>query len=77
MIVREALGLAAVGLAAGVAAALGASRFIESILFDVSPVDPLTYGSVAIVLVTVAVLASVLPAHRAANVDPMTALRSE
>jgi predicted permease len=77
MIVREAVGLAALGLAAGAAAALGASRFIESILFDVSPVDPLTYGSVAVVLVTVAVLASILPAHRAANVDPMTALRSE
>ena len=77
MIVGEALGLAAVGLAAGAAAALSASRFIESILFDVSPVDPLTYGSVAIVLIMVAVLASVLPAHRAANVDPMSALRSE
>jgi putative ABC transport system permease protein len=46
-------------------------------LFDLSPLDPLTYGSVAVVLLTVALLASAIPARRAARVDPMTALRSE
>jgi predicted permease len=77
MILRDALALVALGLVLGIAAAFGASRFIASLLFDLSPVDPLTYGSVALVLITVALLASSLPARRAAHVDPMTALRSE
>ncbi len=77
MILRDAFVLVGLGLVLGVAAAFGASRFIASMLFELSPVDPLTYGSVAVVLMTVALLASLFPARRAANVDPMTALRSE
>jgi ABC-type antimicrobial peptide transport system permease subunit len=77
MILRDAFTLVALGLVLGVAAAFGASRLIASMLFELSPVDPLTYGSVAGVLITVALLASWLPARRAAHVDPMTALRSE
>jgi predicted permease len=77
MILRDALALVALGLVLGVAAAIGASRFIASMLFELSPVDPLTYGTVAGVLIAVALLASWLPARRAAHVDPMVALRSE
>jgi predicted permease len=77
MILRDALVLVALGLVLGGAAAFGSSRLIASMLFELSPVDPLTYGSVALVLITVALLASFLPARRAAHVDPMTALRSE
>jgi putative ABC transport system permease protein len=60
-----------------VAGAFGASRFVESMLFGLSPADPLTYGAVAIVIIAVALPASLLPAFRAARVDPMTALRTE
>jgi putative ABC transport system permease protein len=77
MILRDALALVAFGLVLGVVAAFGASRLIASMLFELSPADPLTYGSVALVLITVALLASLLPARRAAHVDPMTALRAE
>ena len=54
-----------------------ARRFIESILFGLSAADPLTYGSVAGVVIAVALPASLVPALRAARVDPMTALRAE
>ncbi|HMF60459.1 MAG TPA: ABC transporter permease [Vicinamibacterales bacterium] len=77
MILRDALALVVLGLVLGVAAAFGGSRLIASMLFELSPVDPLTYGTVALVLVIVALLASFLPARRAAHVDPMTALRAE
>jgi predicted permease len=77
MILRESFGLVGAGLVAGVAGAFGASRFVESMLFGLSPADPLTYGAVAIVIIAVALPASLLPAFRAARVDPMTALRTE
>ena len=77
MILSESLALVGLGLVAGVAVALGASRFVESMLFGLSPADPPTYGSVAGVIIAVALLASLLPASRAARVDPMTALRTE
>jgi predicted permease len=77
MILRESLGLVGLGVALGLPAAYGSSRFIESMLFGLSPADSLTYGSVALILIVVALLASLLPARRAAQVDPMTALRSE
>jgi ABC-type antimicrobial peptide transport system permease subunit len=77
MILRESLTLVCLGVAAGIAAACGASRLIASMLFGLSPTDPLTYGSVALLLVTVALVASLLPAHRASRVDPMLAFRAE
>jgi ABC-type lipoprotein release transport system permease subunit len=52
-------------------------RLMKSLLFGISPLDPLTYASVPVVLVTAAVLASYLPARRASAVDPMDALRAE
>jgi ABC-type lipoprotein release transport system permease subunit len=61
----------------GAGAAVGLSRLMKSLLFEVSPLDPVTYAAVAVVLVASAVLASYLPARRAAAVDPLDALRAE
>jgi len=77
MFVRDGLILAEVGVAIGAGAAVGLSRLMKSLLFEVSPLDPVTYAAVAVVLVTSAVLASYLPARRAAAVDPLDALRAE
>ena len=77
MFVRHGLILAGVGVAIGAAAAVGLSRLMKSLLFEVSPLDPVTYAAVAVVLVTSAALASYLPARRAAAVDPLDALRAE
>ena len=69
--------LAAVGLVAGLAAALAASRLATPLLFGVSPVDPLSFAAAALLLAAAVLTASAVPAERAARVDPMTALRSE
>lgn len=77
MVLRESLVLAGLGVAVGLLATYGSSRFIESMLFGLSPTDPLTYGVVALLLVGVVMVASLIPARRAAKVEPMIALRSE
>jgi predicted permease len=77
MVLRQGLVLAALGVAVGGGSAVGATRLMQAILFGVSPVDPLTYGLVAAGLLGVALLATWLPARRAARVDPMVALRAE
>jgi predicted permease len=77
MVVRRSLMLAAAGIFAGLAAALGTSRLIESLLYEVSSRDPLAYAAAAATLLLAAALASWLPAARAARVDPITALRHE
>jgi predicted permease len=77
MFVRSALVLTGIGVAAGLAAAAGLMRLMKSLLFGVSPLDPFTYVSVLVVLATAAVLASYLPARRAAAVNPVEALRAE
>jgi len=65
------------GVFVGLAAALGSARLMESILFEVSPLDPLTYVAVALVLGMVSLGASYLPAYRATRLDPITSLREE
>src|SRR5690606_34584097 len=77
MVVRQGLGLAGIGVAVGLAVALGASRVVDSLLYGVSSRDPITYGAVALSLAAAAALASWVPARRAAAVDPATALRRE
>jgi putative ABC transport system permease protein len=77
MVVRQAMLLAVVGLALGVTAALALSRTMTTLLFDMSPTDPITFAAVVGVLASVASLASYLPARRAALVDPIEALRAE
>jgi ABC-type antimicrobial peptide transport system permease subunit len=75
MVLRQGFVLAGAGVALGLGMAFGLTRLMSALLFDVSAVDPLTYASVAGGLLAVALMASYLPARRAAKVDPMTALR--
>ncbi len=75
MFVRHGLALAGIGVIAGLVAAIGLTRLMKSLLFGISPLDPLTFAAVAMVLVAAAMLASYLPARRASAVDPVEALR--
>ncbi|MCC7134528.1 MAG: ABC transporter permease [Gemmatimonadales bacterium] len=77
LVVSRSLRLAGSGTAIGLATALIASRWIEPLLYQQSPRDPVTYGVVVAVLLAVAVGASAMPAVRAARADPSSALRSE
>jgi predicted permease len=77
LVVRQGLGLTLVGIVAGVGIAAAGTRFMHSLLYGVSATDPVTFVGIAIVLVVVALVATWLPARRAARVDPMVALRSE
>jgi putative ABC transport system permease protein len=77
MFVRHAVGLVGVGLAIGIGAAMGLSRLMASLLYGTSALDPVTFGAVPVVLVGATILASYLPARRAAAVDPVEALKSE
>ena len=77
MVMRETLAIVALGIAIGMPATLAATRFVRSMLYGLEATDPLTITMSALVMMTVAVLAGYLPARRAANVDPMVALRCE
>jgi ABC-type antimicrobial peptide transport system permease subunit len=77
MFLGHGVRLAAVGIACGLATAFAATRLLSSLLFSVSPMDPMTYVGVALSLLTAAALASYLPALRATAVDPVEALRAE
>ena len=77
MFLVDGLTLAAIGIAIGVAVAFGLMRLMSTLLFDVSPVDPLTYAVVSLALIAATTLASYVPAVRATTVDPIDALRSE
>ena len=77
MFVRHGVVLAGIGIAIGLVAAFGLTRLMSSLLFEVSPVDPVTYFAVSFGLIVVAALASYLPSRRAAGVDPAEALRLE
>lgn len=77
MVLREGMGVVAVGLVAGLLAAGLVSRVLESLLYEVTPLDPMTYGSVGVVLTASAALATWLPVRRAMSADPIQALREE
>ena len=77
MFVRSALVLTAVGVGIGIVTAAAVMQWMKALLFNISPLDPLTYAVVPLVLVAAAILASYLPARRAAAVDPVEALRAE
>jgi len=77
MFVRSALLLTAIGVAIGMGAAAALMQLMKSLLFGISPLDPVTYIIVPLVLAASAALASYLPARRAASVDPVVALKTE
>jgi putative ABC transport system permease protein len=75
MVVGEGVRRTALGIAAGLLGALAASRAVRSLLFGVTPTDPATYAGVVALLLAVTIAACLVPAWRAARVDPLTALR--
>lgn len=75
MVIRQGLTLAALGIAAGLAGALGVTRLLASQLMGVSPYDPTSYALTALLLVTATAAACYLPARRAAQLNPVQALR--
>jgi hypothetical protein len=77
MFVRHGLFLTGIGVACGLIAAVLLMRLMSTLLFNVNPVDPVTYGTVSLGLAATAWLASYLPSRRAATVDPVEALRAE
>jgi putative ABC transport system permease protein len=77
LVVREGLTLTIGGIIAGFVLAIAASRFVEPLLFDTSPREPLVFGSVAALLVATAALATLRPAGRARRVNPVDAMRVE
>lgn len=77
LVVGQGMRLAGIGLLMGVAASLGLTRFLQSMLYGVRPSDPFVLATVTTILAAVALLACYVPAHRAARVDPITALREQ
>jgi predicted permease len=77
LIVREALLLVAIGVVAGIPAVFVVARFAETLLFDLSPTDPLSLAGAGLVMLLIAVIAAYLPARRATRIDPLIALRYE
>ncbi|HTS11582.1 MAG TPA: ABC transporter permease [Candidatus Limnocylindrales bacterium] len=77
LVIGQGIALAAVGALVGIAIALGITRFLSSLLYNVKAADPLTFAAVALLLAAVAALACYIPARRATRVDPLIALRYE
>jgi putative ABC transport system permease protein len=77
MVLQESLRVIVTGLVLGVAAAVGLTRLLAGLLYEVRPADPATIIGVVLLLLGVGVIAALIPARRAAKVDPMVALRYE
>ena len=77
LVIRKGVNLALIGTAIGLVGCLAVTRLVSSLLYGVTPTDPWTIASASLLLVVVTILASWLPARRAAKVDPMEALRYE
>jgi putative ABC transport system permease protein len=77
LILREGLVVACIGLAVGLAASIAGTRLLRSMLFHVQPNDPWVYLAVTAMVALVTLIASYVPASRAAKIDPVAALRQE
>jgi putative ABC transport system permease protein len=77
MILRQAVLLGGLGILLGTAGALGGTRLLRTLLFGVTPRDPFTFSATALLLLAIALVATLVPALRAAHIDPSSALRSE
>ena len=77
MVLKQGLGITLIGVGIGVIAAIGLTRFLSSLLFEVKAGDVMTFAVVVFSLLAVALLACYIPARRAARVDPLIALRYE
>jgi putative ABC transport system permease protein len=77
LVLRRAMLLAVVGIGIGIVGAVAVTRYLTSLLFGVKPIDVITFSGVALVLIAVALIACLLPARRAAKIDPLVALRYE
>ena len=77
MVLKQSLVLVVTGLAVGIPAAIGGSRFVSSLLFNINPTSPLALAVAAGIMLGVSLIAAFVPAHRASRVDPMVALRAE
>jgi len=77
MILSQGMRVSAVGIVMGLAIALGLTRLLRTLLFEVSATDPITFGLVAMTMSLIALMACYLPARRATRVDPLVALRDE
>jgi putative ABC transport system permease protein len=75
LIVRRGLSLALLGVVAGLTIAAGATRMLSGMLYGIRPADPLTFAATAVLFLLVSIAASVVPAYRAARMDPMRTLR--
>ena len=77
LVTTEGLQLIGVGVAIGLAGSFAVTRLLSAMLYGVSPLDRATWATTTVVLVTIALLATLIPAYRAARADPLLAIRSD
>ena len=77
LVLRQGLSITVIGIVLGIGGAVALGQVTQSLLFYVSPTDPVTFITVALVILAVALLACVVPANRAMRVDPLVAIRNE
>jgi predicted permease len=76
LVLARSLAITSIGIAAGLAGSIASMRYVDAMLYGITPLDPLTFAAVALILAAVAIVAASIPAHRATRIDPLIALRS-